>query len=129
MCSSIFPIADYSTYSLNFKTLKIPTKSSKIPIFPSQNHLSYPISSKPTKIKHFTHLTTQKSKSHFTKIPSTISKSSLFIGTFADNDFSPQNHTVISYHTPHRGYHKTTHKNHSNKRITIYSNTKNNYST
>ena len=86
-----------------------PTKSSKNPNFPIPNHLSYPISSKPTKIKHFSHFTTQKSNSHFIKNPSTIPKLSLFISTFTDNDFSSKNSK--SYNPTHRGgYHKTTHK-------------------
>lgn len=53
--------------------------------------LSYPISSKPTKIKHLTHFTTQKSNSHLTKNLPTNSKLSLFISTFTDNDFSSKN--------------------------------------
>ena len=61
--------------------------------------LSYPISSKPTKIKHFSHFTIQKSNPHSTKNPSTIPKFSLFIGTFTDNDFSHKNrqkHTIAT---------------------------------
>ena len=50
-------------------------------------HLSYPISSNPTKIKHFIHFTTKKSNSHFTKNSSIISKLSLFTSTFTDNHF------------------------------------------
>ena len=86
-CFSIFPIADYSTHSLNFKTLKISNKIKQNPNFHISNSLSYPISSKPTKIKHFTPLTTQKLKSHFAKNPPTIPKTSLFISTFTDNHF------------------------------------------
>ena len=58
--------------------------------------LSYPISSKPTKIKHFTNLNTQKSNSHLTKNLPTISKSSLFISTFTDNNFPAKitNYTI-----------------------------------
>ena len=91
---------------------KNPTKIKQIPKFPISNHLSYPISSKPTKIKHFSHFTTQKSNPHPTKNLPTIPKSSLFVGTFTDNVFSPQNRPqIISHHIPlHRGYHKTTHK-------------------
>ena len=111
MCSSIFPIADYSIYSLNFKTLKIPSKIKQNPNFPIPNHLSYPISSKPTKIKHFPSFTTPKLNPYSTKNPPTIPKSSLFIGTFADNDFSPQNRpNHLSPHSSHTGYSKTTHK-------------------
>lgn len=55
------------------------------------NPLSYPISSKPTKIKHFSHFTTQKSNSHLSKNPLTISKSSLFISTFTDKHFPVKN--------------------------------------
>lgn len=69
--------------------------------------LSYPISSNPTKIKHFPSFTTQKSNPHFIKNSSTIPKSSLFIGTFADNDFSPQNRpNHLSPHSLHRGTQK-----------------------
>ena len=69
---------------------KIPTKSSKIPNLLPPNPLSYPISSNPTKIKHFSHFTTQKSNPHPTKNLPTIPKSSLFVNTFTDNVFSPQ---------------------------------------
>ena len=74
--------------------------------------LSYPISSKPTKIKHFSHFTTQKSNFHLTKNSLIISKLSLFIGTFTDNDFSPQNRPKSSLITlpTQGGYHKTTRK-------------------
>ena len=88
--------------------LKIPQKSSKIPNFPIPNHLSYPISSNPTKIKHFSHFTTQKSNSHFNKKSSTIPKSSLFISTFTDKDFSSKNSKL--YNPNIGGYHKTTYK-------------------
>lgn len=69
--------------------------------------ISYPISLKPTKIKHFSHFTTQKSNFHLTKNSLIISKLSLFISTFTDNDFPRK----IPNHIPYiRGYHKTTHK-------------------
>lgn len=70
--------------------------------------LSYTISSKPTKIKHSSHFTTQKSNLHLTKNSPIISKLSLFISTFADNDFSSKNSK--SYNPNIGGYHKTTHK-------------------
>lgn len=94
---------------------KNPTKIKQNSIFIQINMLSYPISLKPTKIKHFSHFTTQKSNSHLTKNSTTIPKSSLFISTFTDNDFSPKNHpkhTIApsSSHVQHRGYHKTIHK-------------------
>ena len=74
--------------------------------------LSYPISSNPTKIKHFPSFTTQKSNFHLTKNLPTIPKSSLFVDTFTDNVFSPQNRPKSSLNTsPYTGgYHKTTHK-------------------
>lgn len=50
--------------------------------------LSYHISSKPTKIKHFSYFTTQKSNFQLTKNSPTISKSSLYISIFTDNQFS-----------------------------------------
>ena len=85
------PIADSSTDFLQDFTLstssKFSTKSSKIQKSSSSNHLSYHISLKPTKIKHFIHFTTKKSNSHFTKNSSIISKLSLFISTFTDNHF------------------------------------------
>ena len=87
---------------------KSPTKSSKIQNFPIQNPLSYPISSNPTKIKHFSHFTTQKSNFHLTKNSLIISKLSLFISTFTDNDFSSKNSK--SYNQNIGGYHKTTRK-------------------
>ena len=91
--------------------LKSPTKSSKIANCLPPNHLSYPISSKPTKIKHFSHFTTQKSNPHPTKNLPTIPKSSLFVDTFTDNVFSPQNRpNHLSPHPLHRGCSKTTHK-------------------
>ena len=49
--------------------------------------LSYPISSNPTKIKHFIHFTTKKSNSHLIKNSFAIQKTSLFISTFTDNHF------------------------------------------
>ena len=70
--------------------LKFPTKSSKIPNLLPPNHLSYPISSNPTKIKHFPSFIPQKSNPHPTKNLPTIPKSSLFVNTFTDNVFSPQ---------------------------------------
>lgn len=56
--------------------------------------LSYPISSKPTKIKHFSHFTTQKSNSHLNKNPHTIPKTSLFISTFTDKHFPSKNYKL-----------------------------------
>ena len=82
-----------------------PTKIKQNPNFSIPNHLSYPISSNPTKIKHFSHFATQKSNSHLTKNSPIISKLSLFISTFTDNDFSSK----IPNHIPNiGGYHKTT---------------------
>lgn len=54
--------------------------------------LSYPISSKPTKIKHFSHFTTKKSNSHLIKNQHTIPKTSLFISTFTDKHFPSKNY-------------------------------------
>lgn len=76
--------------------------------------LSYPISSKPTKIKHFSHFTTQKSNSNPTKNSPIIPKFLLFIGTFTDNDFSSKNHST--YHLRNLtiwGYSKTISTNHN----------------
>ena len=87
---------------------KIPNKIKQNPKSSSSNHLSYPISLNHTKIKHFSHFITQKSNFHLTKNLPTISKSSLFIGTFTDNDFSSKNSK--SYNPNIWGYHKTTHK-------------------
>ena len=87
---------------------KIPNKIKQNPKSSSSNPLSYPISLKPTKIKYFSHFQTQKSNSHFIKNPSTIPKSSLFIGTFTDNDFPRKNSK--SYNPNIGGYHKTTRK-------------------
>ena len=85
-----------------------PHKIKQNPKSSSSNTLSYHISSKPTKIKHFSHFTTQKSNFHLTKNSPIISKLSLFISTFTDNDFSKKipNHTTQTY----GGYHKTTRK-------------------
>ena len=95
-----------------------PTKSSKNPNFPIQNHLSYPISSKPTKIKHFSHFTTQKSDFHLTKNSLIISKLSLFIGTFTDNDFSSKN---SKSYIPNIGdYHKTTRNYQDSNRTVLF---------
>ena len=88
-----------------------PTKIKQNPKSSSSNHLSYHISSKPTKIKHLNHFTTKKSNFHLTKNLPTIPKSSLFVDTFTDNVFSPQNRpNHLSPHSLHRGYSKTTHK-------------------
>ena len=100
--------------------IKSPTKSSKIPNLLPPNHLSYPISSNPTKIKHFPSFITQKSNPHPTKNLPTIPKSSLFIDTFTDNVFSPQKSPQSSLTTsPTQGVLKNYTQNHSNKRITI----------
>lgn len=56
--------------------------------------LSYPISSKPTKIKHFSHFTTKKSNSHLIKNQHTIPKTSLFISTFTDKHFPSKNYKL-----------------------------------
>ena len=74
---------------------KTPTKSSKIPNFHIPNPLSYPISSKPTKIKHFSHFTSQKSNFYLAKNLPLISKSSLYISNFTDNQFSQKYHTKL----------------------------------
>ena len=87
---------------------KIPNKIKQNPNFTISNHLSYPISLKPTKIKYFSHFQTQKSNFHLTKNSLIISKLSLFISTFTDNDFSSKNSK--SYNTNIMGYHKTTRK-------------------
>ena len=70
--------------------------------------LSYPISSKPTKIKHFPRKKKKKSNFNLTKNSPIISKLSLFISTFTDNDFSSKNSK--SYNPNIGGYHKTTRK-------------------
>lgn len=82
-----------------FLILKISNKIKQTPKSAPSNPLSYPISSIPTKIKHFRHFATQKSNHHSTKNPSTIPKFSLFIDTFTDNDFSHKNrqkHTIAT---------------------------------
>ena len=93
------PIADSSTDFLQNFTLstssKFSTKSSKIQKSSSSNHLSYPISSKPTKIKHFSHFTSQKSNFYLAKNLPLISKSSLYISNFTDNQFSQKYHTKL----------------------------------
>ena len=97
-----------------------PNKIKQNPNFLIPNPLSYHISSKPTKIKHLSHFTTQKSNSHPTKNSSTNPKSSLFISTFTDNDFHLKNRTKSSLITvPTQGVLKNYIQNHSNKRITI----------
>ena len=58
--------------------------------------LSYTISSKPTKIKHSSHFTTQKSNLHLTKNSPIISKLSLFISTFTDKYFPSEKFQIIS---------------------------------
>ena len=73
-----------------------PNKIKQNPKFHPSNPLSHPISSKPTKIKHFAHFPTQKSNSHLAKNLPTIPKSSLFISTFIDNNFSSKNYKL--YH-------------------------------
>ena len=105
------PIADSSTDLIQNFTLSISLNPSKIKqnsIFIQINMLSYSISSKPTKIKHFSHFTTQKSNFHLTKNSPIISKLSLFISTFTDNDFPRKNSK--SYNPNIGGYHKTTRK-------------------
>ena len=63
--------------------------------------ISYHISSKPTKIKHFTHFPTQKSNFHLIKNPPTIPKLSLFISTFTDNYFSGKNYKLYHLYQCH----------------------------
>ena len=99
---------------------KIPNKIKKNPKSSSSNPLSYPISSKPTKIKHFSHFTTQKSNSHPTKNSSTNPKSSLFIGTFTDNVFSPQKSPKSSLTTsPTQGVLKNYTQNYQDSNRTV----------
>lgn len=98
-------------YIFKIHPLQISQNHNKIkqnPNFPIPKPLSYPISSKPTKIKHFSHFTTQKSNFHLTKNSPIISKLSLFISTFTDNDFSSKNSK--SYNPNIGDYHKTTRK-------------------
>lgn len=99
---------------------KIPTKSSEIPIPTSKTPISYTISSNPSKINHLSHFQTQKSNFHLIKNSPTISKSSLFISTFTDNDFSPKksSNSILSPYSP-QGVLKNCTQNYSNKRITI----------
>mgnify|MGYP004429706473 CR=1 FL=1 len=66
---------------------KIPNKIKQNPKFHPPNHLSYPISLKPTNQATFIHFTTQKSNFHLIKNSLTNPKSSLFISTFTDNHF------------------------------------------
>ncbi len=85
-----------------FLILKISNKIKQTPKSAPSNPLSYSISSKPTKIKHFTHFTTKKSNHHPAKNSPTNPKSSLFISTFTDNDFSSKNrskHTLATLPT------------------------------
>ena len=96
------------SWFIHTPTSKIPNKIKQNPKSPPPNPLSYPISSNPTKIKHFSHFTTQKSNYHLIKNLPTNPKLSLFIGTLTDNDFSSKNSK--SYNQNIRGYHKTTHK-------------------
>ena len=77
---------------------KIPNKIKQNPNFPIPNPLSYHISSKPTKIKHLNHFTTKKSNFHLAKNLPTNLKSSLFIGTFTDNDFHSKNSKSYPQH-------------------------------
>ena len=105
------PIADSSTDLIQNFTLpisKIPNKIKQNPKSPPSNPLSYPISLKPTKIKHFPSFTTQKSNPHPTKNLPTIPKSSLFISTFTDNDFSRKN---SKSYTPNTGGAQKLHTN------------------
>ena len=101
------PIADSSTHQLknpSFLNHQIPNKIKQNPKSPPPNPLSYPISSNPTKIKHFPSFIPQKSNPHPTKNLPTIPKSSLFVDTFTDNVFSPQNRpNHLSPHPLHRG--------------------------
>lgn len=103
------------TYRLSSKfylvdIFQIPNKIKQNPKFHPTNPLSHPISSSPTKIKHFSHFQTKKSNFHFAKNSPTISKSSLFISTFTDNDFRPKiTQNILSLHSPLQGYLKTTH--------------------
>ena len=92
--------------------LQNPNKIKQNPKSSSLNTLSYPISLKPTKIKHFSHFTTQKSNSHPTKIHPQIQNLpylqallpiTIFTSKIATNHLSP--------HPPYTGgYSKTTHK-------------------
>ena len=105
------PIADSPTHQLknqpSSQSLKIPHKIKQNPKSSSSNHLSYPISLKPTKIKHLSHFQTKKSNFHLSKNLHTNLKSSLFIGTFTDNHFQSK---IPIVSTQHSGYHKTTRK-------------------
>ena len=71
--------------------LKIPTKSSKIPNFPSQT--TYRTTYRQTLLKSSISATSKpkKSNSHLAKNSPTISKFSLFISTFTDNRFHSKN--------------------------------------
>ena len=97
-----------------------PNKIKQNPNFTIPNHLSYPISSNPTKIKHFSHFTIQKSNFHLTKNLPTIPKSSLFVDTFTDNVFSPQNRpNHLSPHPLHRGVLKNYTQNYQDSNRTV----------
>ena len=99
---------------------QIPTKIKQNPKSPPPNHLSYPISSNPTKIKHFPSFTTQKSNPHPAKNLPTIPKSSLFVDTFTDNVFSPQNRpNHLSPHPQHRGVLKNYTQNYQDSNRTV----------
>lgn len=90
MLFSINHIADSSIHQLKNPPsliIKNPIKIRQICHSNKIYHLSYPISSKPTKINHFSHFTTKKSNSHLIKNPHTIPKTSLFISTFTDKHF------------------------------------------
>lgn len=92
-------IADSSTHQLKNLTLsniQNPNKIKQNLKFHPSYHLSYPISLKPTKIKHFSHFQTKNQTSILPKITPTILFSSLYISVFTDNDFSIKSHTQES---------------------------------
>ena len=93
-CFLIPGIADSSIHQLKnpiSPNLKNPNKIKQNPKFHSSNHLSYHLSSKPSKIKHFSRFIIPKSNYHLTKNLPTNPKLSLFISTFADKHFPSKN--------------------------------------
>ena len=82
---------------------KNPHKIKQNPKFHSPNHLSYPISSKPTKIKHFSHFQTQKSNFNLTKIYPQIQNLPYLYALLPITFFHLKIAKIISHHTPYTG--------------------------
>ena len=88
---------------LSYSQSQIPNKIKQNPKSSSPSPLSYPISSKPTKIKHFIHFTTQKSNFNLTKIYPQIQNLPYLYALLPITFFHLKIAQIISHHTPYTG--------------------------